>query len=88
MQFLHARENLKAGDVVVVNCDHQCNVSVMSDSDFSSYKNRQRHQYHGGFFERLPARVIVPSDGIWNVAVDAGGSPTTIRAGISFQRHS
>ena len=29
--FIHSREYLHDGDVVVVSCDHQCNVRVMSD---------------------------------------------------------
>ncbi len=38
MQFLHQREYLHQGDVVVVNCSHRCNIRLMSDSDFSSYR--------------------------------------------------
>src|ERR1700719_4119898 len=36
--FIHAREYLHQGDVVIVDCDHQCNVRLMDDSDFSSYR--------------------------------------------------
>ncbi|MBI3675945.1 MAG: DUF1883 domain-containing protein [Proteobacteria bacterium] len=69
---VHAKEYLNAGDVVIVNCDHQCNVLVMDDSNFNSYRNGSQCRYFGGFFRRLPARVPVPHSGNWNVVVDAG----------------
>ena len=38
MQFLHQREYLNEGDVVVVDCSHRCNIRLMGDSDFQSYR--------------------------------------------------
>ena len=84
MQFLHKREYLMAGDIVVVDCDHRCNVRVMADSDFSSFRQGGRHQYFGGHFDRLPARISVPSSGWWNVTLDLGGGSARIRHSIGF----
>jgi hypothetical protein len=83
MQFGHARDYLSAGDTVVVTCDHQCNVRVMNDPDFSSFRSGGRHSYHGGFFTHSPIRIGVPSSGYWNVAVDTAGR-AAFRYNIGF----
>jgi len=82
--FIHAREYLHAGDVVIVNCSHQCNVRVMDDSDFSSFRSGGGHHYHGGFYRMLPARIPVPSNGYWNTTIDLGGGSASIRYSINY----
>ena len=82
--FIHAREFLDDGDVVIVNCDHQCNVLVMSDSDFSNYKRGGQFHYHGGFYKMLPARIAVPHSGHWNTVIDLGGGRANIRYNIGY----
>jgi hypothetical protein len=84
VNFIHAREYLREGDVVVVQCSHQCNVRVMDDSDFSSFQRGGRHRYYGGFYQRLPARISIPHDGYWNTTIDLGGGQATIRHNISY----
>ena len=88
MQFLHKREYLEEGEVVIVNCDHQCNVRVMHDSDFHSYRAGGGHHYHGGHYKRLPARIRVPSSGFWNVTLDLGGGSAKIKYSFNFLRHN
>lgn len=83
-QFMHAREYLEAGSVVVVSCSHQCNVRVMEDSDYASFKRGGRHNYYGGFFTRLPARIPVPHGGYWNTTIDLGGGSANIRCNVSY----
>lgn len=82
MQFLHQREYLNVGDVVVVDCSHRCNIRLMSDNDFASYRRGGSHRYHGGHYERLPAHIVVPSSGYWNIALDLGGGSASIRHSI------
>lgn len=84
MQFLHKREYLNRGDIVVVNCSHRCNVRLMSDSDFDSYRRGCTHRYYGGHYDQLPARIAVPEDGWWNVTLDLGGGSASIRHSIEF----
>jgi len=79
MQFLHKREYLNAGDTVVVNCDHQCNVMLMEDHDFQAFRSGRAHNYRGGFFQRLPVHLAVPHSGWWNVTLDLGGRSARIR---------
>jgi hypothetical protein len=84
MRFVHNREYLNTGDIVVVQCSHQCNVRVMSDVDFQSFKSGRSHNYHGGHFKMLPARVAVPHSGYWNTTIDLGGSPSPFKYGVSY----
>ena len=41
MGFLHKREYADAGDIVVVDCSHRCNVLLLDDNNFSSYRSRR-----------------------------------------------
>jgi hypothetical protein len=84
MQFLHTRKYLNAGALVIVDCDHQCNVRVLDDPNFGSYRSGRRHTYFGGFYHQLPARISVPHSGWWNVALDLGGGSANIRHSITY----
>ena len=84
MSFVHAREYLNAGDIIVVQCSHQCNVRVMSDTDFQSFKSGGSYHYHGGHFKMLPARIAAPNSGYWNTTIDLGGSTSAFKYSISY----
>lgn len=84
MDFIHGREYLDEGDIVVVNCSHQCNVLVMDDANFSSYRTGGRFEYRGGHYKRFPARIPVPYSGFWNATLDLGGGSANIKYGISY----
>jgi len=86
MNFLHEREYLHRGDIVVVDFSHRCNVRLMSDSDFQSFRSGRNHHYYGGNYDRLPARITVPADGWWNITLDLGGGSATVRHSIHFLR--
>ncbi|QEY58782.1 DUF1883 domain-containing protein [Pseudomonas sp. C27(2019)] len=81
MKFVHQREYLKEGDTVVIECSQTCNIRLMSDANFRSFKNGGRHTYHGGAFADFPARIKVPSTGYWNITLD-----TVTRRAISVTR--
>jgi hypothetical protein len=83
LDFLHQRDYYNDGDIVVLNCDTQCNFMLMDDSDFSSYRRGGSHHYYGGFFTHFPARIAVPSAGHWNVVIDLGGGRANIRYSLS-----
>jgi hypothetical protein len=84
MQFLHQREYLNTGDVVVVNCSHRCNIRLTDDYNFRGFKSGGRHSYYGGHFTHFPARIAVPSTGYWNITIDLGGGSATIQHSISI----
>ena len=81
MKFIHQREQLNEGDLVVIESSQPCNIRLMSDSSSRSFKNGGRHTYHGGAFDRFPAKIKVPSSGYWNITLD-----TVTRRAISVTR--
>jgi hypothetical protein len=70
MKFIHQREHLNEDDIVVIQCSQTCNIRLMSDANFRSFKNGGRHSYHGGAFDTFPARITAPSTGFWNITID------------------
>jgi len=86
MTFLHSREHLNAGDIVEVDCSHQCNVLLTDDHNFRGYKAGGRFNYYGGHFKKLPARIAAPRTGYWNITIDLGGGSATIRHSIRIIR--
>src|SRR4051812_12018282 len=70
VKFIHQREHLNEGDMVVIESSNACNIRLMSDANFRSFKNGGRHTYHGGAFDRFPAKIVVPSTGFWNITLD------------------
>lgn len=88
MQFVHSREYLSEGDVVVVECTHQCNVRLTDDSNFSKFKSGAAHRHYGGFYKMLPARIVVPYTGDWNITIDLGGGSARYRYSINILKQS
>jgi Domain of unknown function (DUF1883) len=84
--FIHEREKLNRGDVVVVDCDHQCNIRLTDDPNFDVLNTGQPHRYYGGFYRILPARIVVPKSGYWNVVVDLGGTRDNANYKIHYER--
>jgi len=81
MKFIHQREHLNEDDIVVIECSQTCNIRLMNDASFRSFKNGGRHTYHGGAFDKFPAKIVVPSTGFWNITID-----TVTRRPISVTR--
>jgi len=86
MDFIHAREHFNDGDVVVLDCDTQCNFHITDDPNFSAYRRGHQFRYYGGHFKSFPARISVPHSGYWNVVVDLGGASANIRYNLSYLR--
>ncbi|MBX9455537.1 MAG: DUF1883 domain-containing protein [Rhizobium sp.] len=86
--FIAAREFLAKGDVVIVQCSHQCNVLVMDDQNFQAYRQRKKCTYFGGHFKAFPAKVAVPANGHWNTVIDVGGAAAAISHTISYIRQT
>lgn len=86
--FIHARQRLAQGDVVIVQCSHQCNIFLMDDENFLAYRKRQKFTFHGGRFTHFPAKLPVPGDGNWNTVIDLGGREAAIQHSITYFRPS
>lgn len=88
MQHIHSEEHLEAGDIVIVDCSHKCNVRVMDDSNYDRYRRSSgQFQFYGGGYEYFPARIAVPHSGHWNVALDLGGGHANISCNIRYLKH-
>ncbi|WP_273820573.1 DUF1883 domain-containing protein [Pseudomonas asplenii] len=87
MNFLHTREYLEQGDIVVVECSHHCNVRLTTDNNFAQFKRGKDHYYCGGFYNTLPARIAAPHSGYWNVTIDLVGGTTNLTHSISIIRN-
>lgn len=80
MKFVHQREHLNEDDLVVIECSQRCNIRLMSDANFRSFKNGGRHTYHGGQFDTFPAKITAPSTGFWNITIDTTGAKLAMGA--------
>ena len=88
LQYLHKPEHLNEGDIVVVDCSHQCNVMLTSDSNFQNYRSGRRFEYFGGSYKMLPARIAVPQTGYWNITIDLAGGRADIRYSINVIKNN
>lgn len=70
MKFIHRREYLNEDDLVIIESSQPCNIRLMNDANFRSFRNGGRHTYHGGAFIQFPAKITVPSTGFWNITLD------------------
>ena len=84
--FIHAHQNLAKGDVVVVQCSHQCNVFLMDDQNFAAYRQRGKFTFFGGHAKLFPVKMPVPAGGHWNIVIDLGGKQAEITHQISYIR--
>ena len=80
--FIHGREYLNSGNIIEVDCDTQCNVMLLTDTEFSNYQAGQSFNYYGGHFKYFPAHLAAPSPGFWNVIIDLGGGSAVIKYSI------
>lgn len=78
---------LKKGATVVVTLRQQANVLLMNSSNYRTYASGRggRIQYTGGLIKRSPARLTVPSNGHWYLAIDLGGAKGRISATIAVE---
>jgi hypothetical protein len=76
---------LKKGSTVVVTLGSQTNVMLLDASNYRAYASGRRFEYFGGKMTRSPARLTVPRDGHWYVAIDLGGYGGRIRSGVAVE---
>lgn len=82
--FATESRQLRQGDLVVVECDRQCNVRLLDDFNFEQFRKGNQHRYYGGFYRMFPVRLIVPKDGHWNVVIDLGGLQSSARYQVTY----
>ena len=77
--------HLRKGATVLVTLGNQANVLLMDSSNYRAYSSGRRHRYFGGLAKRSPARIVVPSNGHWYLAIDLGGAGGKIRSSVSVE---
>ena len=82
MNYLVYELNAQGGDVVQVTLDKQANVRLMDSTNYQSYRNGRRHQFHGGLAKTSPCCVPVPHTGRWYVTIDLGGYGGRVNASV------
>jgi hypothetical protein len=81
MNFLHYQVATGTGSVIRVSLiGNAANVLVMDDANFNIFKQGGRYTYFGGYYTRTPVLIKPPSPGRWNVVVNLGGAPGTVKA--------
>jgi hypothetical protein len=70
------------GEIVEITLTSGANVRLMNSSDFSNYKNGQRHQFFGGLAKQSPIRLPIPSSGHWYIVVDMQGLRGSTKASV------
>jgi len=88
MNFIHAREYLQQGDIVVVQSSHQCNIVLTTDGEFANYRSRGQFHAYGGHYKMFPARIVVPHTDYWDITLDLGGRSANVRYSFSYVRQS
>ena len=85
MEFIHKREYLETGDVVVLEIDTSCRFLVMDDASLDALKRGRRFQSVGGHVSSEKSEITIPRSGYWNIVIDTGGDTRNIRYTISLQ---
>ena len=83
MKYLHWEMNASPDNVIRVELDRQANVLLMDDLNFNSFRNGQSHRYFGGLAKQSPATLVPPHTGHWNVVVNLGSYPGSVKASVS-----
>jgi hypothetical protein len=82
VNFLHAEFRGGPQTTVVVTIDSQCNVMLLSDTDFAAYRSGLSFQYYGGWATPSRVHLVPPRYGHWHVVVDLGGRAGAVRAAV------
>lgn len=78
---------LKKGATVVVALRQQANVLLLNTSNYRIYAAGKggRFRYTGGLIKKSPARIPVPANGHWILAIDLGGRSGQIKASVAVE---
>jgi hypothetical protein len=73
------------GAVVEVGLDNRAAVRLLDDTNYSLYKRGVNFYEYGGWAVQSPARVVIPSAGHWNLALDLNGGSGSINATVNVR---
>jgi hypothetical protein len=70
--LLYDLGEIKEGSMVEISLGYAVNVRVLDEAAYALFKENTAHKFIGGYIERSPYKVGIPSDGHWYVIIDAG----------------
>lgn len=75
-------KQVNSGRIVEVTLRSAANVRLMTSSNFYNFKNGRQYRYYGGFVQRSPFKISVPSPAHWYVVTDLGGYAGRVSASV------
>lgn len=63
----------KAGTRIEITLSAVANVRLMTDVNFTRYKETLKHQFFGGVARKSPLRMIIPETAHWHLVIDTEG---------------
>lgn len=84
MEYIHSRDYFKSGDVIKVNCSHECKVMLLDNKNYDKFRSNQKFEHYGGFYKQFPVKIKVPSDDTWNIILDFGDKQITVKYSIDL----
>ena len=88
MEYIHSKDYFEAGDVVVVNCSHQCQVLLMDNTNYDKFRSGQKFERYGGSYDHFPVKLQVPKSDTWNIILDFGDASVVVKHSIEVIRKS
>ncbi len=77
---------VKAGTVVTVDLSGtECNVLLLTPSNFNKFHRGQAYEYYGGHFKKSPVQLDVPFAGQWVVVINLGGFSGSVSARVTYK---
>ena len=77
---------LEAGKFIEVGLSTSANVRFMDNENFEKFKNKETHDFIGGFVRFTPYTIKLPVAAHWIVVVDLGGMPGTVNASVTVHQ--
>ena len=73
----------RAGEIVEVTLSGtEANIELLDSTNLSAFKAGRSHRYHGGHYNRSPARIPIPQSGHWYIVVHLGGYAGSVRSSV------
>ena len=84
MQYTHydLKYCTRGQSVEVTLEGNAANVLLLDSANFQNYKNGRKYQYFGGHMTTSISRIPIPSNGYWNIVIDLGGYPGSVRSSV------
>jgi len=84
MNYLFSEMKIGPDDIVEVSLDKPANVRLLDENNYYYYSNELKFNSYGGWAKSFPVHISPPEDGIWNLCIDLGGQPGTLKSTVTM----